>query len=70
MTCVLLLILILRFGDSVHFGRVDAELVKKEMPSSESGRSFVMVCGTTSFTADMTSYLQLAGFSSDKIYVF
>ena len=60
----------IRYGDRVHFGRVDGELVKREMPPSESGRSFVMVCGTRSFVSDMKSHLEPAGYSQDKIYVF
>ena len=60
-----------RYGDRVHFGRVDGEVVKAEMPPSESGRSFVMVCGTDSFTTDMTSHLtEAAGYSQDMIHTF
>ena len=59
-----------RYGDKVHFGRVDGEVVKTEMPPSGSGRSFVMVCGTDSFTSDMTLHLTQAGYAHDMLHVF
>ena len=61
----------LRYGDRVHYGRVNSDIVKKEIPPSDSGQSFVMVCGTKSFVDDMTSYLTLAaGYTHDNIHVF
>jgi cytochrome-b5 reductase len=61
----------IRYGDRVHFGRVNGEVVKTEMPPSGSGRSFVMVCGTDSFTSDMTFHLtDKAQYSRDMIHTF
>lgn len=65
-----IILLIIRYGDRVQFGRVDNEVVKSEMPPPTSGRSFMMVCGTKSFTSDMTSHLIQIGYSQDMIHVF
>lgn len=61
---------IIRYGDRVQFGRVDGEVVKSEMPPPGSGQSFVMLCGTKSFTSDMLSHLAQIGYSPNMIHVF
>ena len=60
-----------RYGDRVLYQRVNGEIVKREMPPSSSGRSFIMVCGTDTFSSDMITHLTtIAGYPPEKIHKF
>lgn len=54
-----------RYGDKVHFGRIDSDVVRKEMPGP-CERNIVLICGTKSFDKDMINYLGKAGYA--KMY--
>lgn len=60
----------IKYGDKVHFGRIDRELVKKEMPPL-SERNMVLICGTKSFDKDMINHLtKAAGYNKDMYFKF
>ena len=59
----------IRYGDKVHFGRVDSDLVRKEMPSPNM-RNMVLICGTKSFDKDMINYLTKAGYAKEMYFKF
>ncbi len=61
---------LIQYGDRVHFGRVDCELVQKEMPSPEKEKNMVMICGTKSFDKDMINHLLKAGYKKDTYFKF
>lgn len=49
----------LGYGDTVHYGRIDAELIQREMSGIlSSSNSVVLICGTKSFDKDMINFLQ------------
>ena len=62
----------IKYADKVHFGRIDAELVEREMPCPQSGggRSIVLICGTRSFDDDMIQYLMRLGYTSDMYFKY
>ena len=60
----------IKYGDVVHYGRIDSELVKKEMPLP-SERNLVLICGTKSFDKDMINHLiKAAGYGKDMYFKF
>lgn len=59
-----------RYGDKIHFGRIDQELVCSEMPPPSNRRNQVLICGTESFDTDMKDYLAKAGYSNDTYFKF
>ena len=62
----------IKYADKVHFGRIDAKLVEREMPCPQagSGRSIVLICGTQSFDDDMIQYLMQLGYTSDMYFKY
>lgn len=58
-----------RYSDRVEFGRIDEQLVKREMPAP-SAQVLVLVCGTRSFEKDMIKYLLLLGHDRETIFKF
>lgn len=58
-----------KYGDHVSHGRIDQELVSREMPQP-SLDVHVLICGTKSFDKDMIKYLKTAGYTSDMYYKF
>ena len=62
---------VIKYGDKVHFGRIDADLVVKEMHRFEKKRStMTLVCGTDQFNKDMLRYLCTAGYMEDMCFKF
>ena len=61
---------LVRFGDRVHFGRINSSLVAMEMAPASDDKSVVLICGTKSFDKDMINYLSKAGYSKDKYFKF
>ena len=57
------------YGDKVHFGRVDSDLVHREMPSPSEG-NIVLICGTKSFDKDMINHLRKAGYAKEMYFKF
>lgn len=53
----------------MSYGRIDQELVSREMPQP-SRDVHVLICGTKSFDKDMIKYLKAAGYTSDTYYKF
>jgi cytochrome-b5 reductase len=62
----------IKYADKVHFGRIDAKLVEREMPRPQtgSGRSIVLICGTRSFDDDMMQYLTHMEYTSDMYFKY
>ena len=60
----------IKYGDVVHYGRIDSELVKKEMPPP-SERNLLLICGTKSFDKDMINHLtKAAGYNINMYFKF
>ena len=61
----------IKYGDKVHIGRIDRQLVECEMPRVKAGRRIkVLVCGTQSFCNDMVEYLTHVGYTSDMYFIY
>lgn len=60
---------LIRYGDQVKFGRVDADMVQAEMPPP-SAEHHVLVCGTRSFDKDMINHLLKMGYQRKQIFKF
>lgn len=60
---------LLRYQDKVHYGRIDMELVKTEMPVP-SPKHCVLICGTKSFDKDMINYLLKLGYTKSMYFKF
>lgn len=61
----------MKYGDKVHFGRINADLVVKEMPNHGTHRNaLILVCGTDEFNDDMLGYLSSAGYPQDSYFKF
>lgn len=62
------------YGDKIHYGRINAELVEKEMGDilGENGekRNIVLICGTKSFDKDMINILHRAGCTKQSYFKF
>lgn len=62
---------VIRYGDKVHFGRIDCKLVREEMPKATlSFNSLVLICGTKSFDKDMINHLRLCGYTANMYHKF
>ena len=59
----------IKYGDRVHFGRIDCDLVCKEMPAPTE-RNLVLICGTKSFDKDMINHLGKAGYTKMMYFKF
>ena len=59
-----------RYGDKLHFGRIDCELVQREMPLPNEKHNLVLICGTKSFNKDMINHLSKAGHTKDTYFKF
>lgn len=58
-----------KYADKVHLGRIDRQLVEQEMPRPQLDKSIiVLICGTESFSEDMTKHLTQAGYTSDMYF--
>ena len=76
----------IKYGDKVHFGRIDEELVRSEIPVEFTAASSLgakeehthaptadfifLICGTKSFDKDMIKYLLRAGVPSHMFFKF
>lgn len=60
---------LVKYGDKVHYGRLDSEIVSREMPEA-SLENFVLICGTRSFDKDMINYLSRKGYTKDLYHKF
>lgn len=69
----------LGYGDKVHHGRVDFDLVQREMAprlslsggnDSNSSNNVVLICGTKSFTKDMINILRKLGCGKESYFKF
>ena len=58
-----------KYGDRVSYGRINQELVSREMPGPSSDVQ-VLICGTKSFDKDMIKYLKVLGYTSDMYFKF
>lgn len=58
-----------KYGDHVSYGRINQELVSREMPGPSSDVQ-VLICGTESFDKDMIKYLKVLGYTSDMYFKF
>lgn len=58
-----------KYGDHVSYGRINQELVSREMPGPSSDVQ-VLICGTKSFDKDMIKYLKVLGYTSDMYFKF
>lgn len=62
------------YGDQVYHGRINEELVRREMacflPETGSGKSTVLICGTKSFTKDMINLLLKNGATKQSYFKF
>ncbi len=62
------------YGDRIHYGRIDAELIEKEMggflAETNEKRSTVLICGTKSFDKDMINFLLKAGCTRNSYFKF
>ena len=53
---------LIKYGDQVHYGRLDFEVVKRELP--QAMESQVLICGTRSFDKDMINHLSKIGYKN------
>ncbi len=53
-----------KFGEHIHFGRLDETLLAKEL-SPNSNKCQALICGTKSFDKDMIKYLRRLEFKGD-----
>ena len=60
---------LLKYQDEVHYGRIDIDLVKREMPPP-SPRHCILICGTKSFDKDMINYLLKLGYADSMYFKF
>ncbi|XP_070535831.1 NADH-cytochrome b5 reductase-like [Ptychodera flava] len=58
-----------RYGEQVHYGRMDETLVVKET-SPVKDDTMILICGTKSFDKDMIKYLTKSGYSSKNYFKF
>lgn len=59
-----------RYGDRLHFGRIDHNLVRREVPPPGGENIIVLICGTKSFDKDMINYLSKAGYTKEMYFKF
>ena len=60
---------LIKYGDKVHYGRIDCGLVKQEMPEANKD-NLVLICGTRTFDKDMINHLKKNGFEDNMYYKF
>ena len=60
---------LLKYQDEVHYGRIDVDLVKREMPPP-SPKHCILICGTKSFDKDMINYLLKLGYVESMYFKF
>lgn len=64
----------IRYGDEVYHGRIDRELVEREMsgflPDVDQTESTVLICGTKSFDKDMINILHKSGCTKNSYFKF
>ena len=60
---------LLKYQDKVHYGRIDMDLVKHEMPPP-SPKHCILICGTKSFDKDMINYLLKLGYANSMYFKF
>lgn len=58
-----------KYGDKVYYGRIDQELVSREMPQPSPDVQ-ILICGTKSFDKDMINYLKISGYTPDMYFKF
>lgn len=59
----------LKYQDRVHYGRIDVDLVKQQMPLP-SPKHYILICGTKSFDKDMINYLLQLGYTENMYFKF
>ena len=60
---------LLKYQDKVHYGRIDMDLVKTEMPPPLLKHS-ILICGTKSFDKDMINHLLKLGYTKSMYFKF
>jgi len=60
---------LIQYGDLVHYGKLDCDLVVTEMPEA-SLKNFVFICGTKSFDKDVINHLSKNGYTRDMYHKF
>ncbi|XP_067027071.1 NADH-cytochrome b5 reductase-like [Acropora muricata] len=58
-----------KYGDKVYYGRINQELVSREMPKPSADIQ-ILICGTKSFDKDMINYLKISGYTPDMYFKF
>ena len=58
-----------RYGETIHNGRIDKDVVKKEL-ETKLDQVFVLICGTNPFNKDMMNFLKQSGLTENKIHLF
>ncbi|XP_002731243.2 NADH-cytochrome b5 reductase-like [Saccoglossus kowalevskii] len=58
-----------RYGEEVHYGRLDEDLVVKETTPVRSN-TMILICGTKSFDKDIIKYITKTGYTKDCYFKF
>ncbi|EDO28600.1 predicted protein [Nematostella vectensis] len=59
-----------KYGDHVHFGRIDQALLSSQLPSTPDPSVQVLMCGTKSFDKDMIKYLHTMRYTDSMFFKF
>lgn len=60
---------LVKYRDKVHYGRLDCEILNKEVPQS-SQDSFIFICGTRSFDKDMINHVSKLSYTDSMFHKF
>lgn len=60
----------IKYGDQVRFGRINEEMIVEEIMPVVDSNSYILVCGTKSFSKDMIKILTHLGKEKNQIFLF
>lgn len=59
-----------RYNETVHAGRINTDVINKELDGKKLYEVFVLICGTKPFNKDMINFLKQSGLTENNIYLF